>query len=255
MKRMDDSTGPRASPSEVVEPSGADRAGGDLQKAGDRKLWITAVTISAVALLTTLIFLIAAGRFFDPLQISSWITSVRHHWWTPLAFAACYVAAAVLFLPVTFLSVVAALIWGWKIGGAIELIAATLAAGVPFAVARGLAPEWLERRLAARFPGGRLREEGMTLLLLLRLIPVVPYVAVNYLAGFGTFRFRDFLITTFLGMIPSVFVFAYFVDAIAAGLITQRQVFLRILVAGGALAVLTVLGRLLSPALRARMGR
>lgn len=252
---MDDSTGPRASPSEVAEPSGPDRPAGDRPKAGDRKLWLTAVTVSAIALLSTLIFLVAAGRFFDPQQISSWITSVRDQWWTPLAFAAVYIAAAMLFLPVTFLSVVAALMWGWKIGGAIELLAATLAAVIPFAVARELAPAWLERRLAARFPGGRLRDEGMTLLLLLRLIPVVPYVALNYLAGFGTFRFRDFLITTFLGMIPSVFIFAYFVDAIAAGLITQGQVFLRILVAGGLLAILTVLGRLLSPALRARMGR
>ncbi|HXI13530.1 MAG TPA: VTT domain-containing protein [Thermoanaerobaculia bacterium] len=250
---MDDSTGPPEPPSGVA---GATRGSPDLADqltVGDRNLWRPVITVSVIVLVSTLIVMFAAGRLFDEQQISTWLTSVRQHWWTPLAFVACYIGAALLLLPVTFLSVAAALVWGWRVGGAIELVAATLAAVVPFAIARGVAPPWLERRLVDRFPRERFREEGMTLLLLLRLIPVIPYVALNYLAGFATFRFRDFLVTTFVGMIPSVFIFAYFVDALAAGLVTQQQVFVRILVAGALLAGLTLLVRLLTPAIRARM--
>jgi uncharacterized membrane protein YdjX (TVP38/TMEM64 family) len=66
-------------------------------------------------------------------------------------------------------------------------------------------------------------------LFLLRVVPLVPYVALNYIAGSATrIRVRDFLLMTFAGSIPSVFLFAWFIDTMAAGAsgaVTQAKIF------------------------------
>ncbi|HEX8153371.1 MAG TPA: hypothetical protein VF698_09615, partial [Thermoanaerobaculia bacterium] len=51
-------------------------------------------------------------------------------------------------------------------------------------------------------------------------------------AGASTIRLAPYLAATFLGMIPSAYVFAYFVDAVAAGVMRPREVALRVIGAG-----------------------
>ncbi|WP_397333710.1 TVP38/TMEM64 family protein [Ornithinimicrobium sp. INDO-MA30-4] len=42
----------------------------------------------------------------------------------------------------------------------------------------------------------------MTAILTLRLIPIVPFTAINYGAGLSSVRFRDYFFGSALGMIP-----------------------------------------------------
>ena len=49
-----------------------------------------------------------------------------------------------------------------------------------------------------------------------------------------------------VGMIPSVFIFTYLVDAIASGMLTMRQASLRVFLAGSAMAVLFIGARILA---------
>ena len=52
------------------------------------------------------------------------------------------------------------------------------------------------------------REDAFNYLLVLRLIPVVPFWAVNLAAGIVGMRLTSFAVATFIGMIPAAFIYA-----------------------------------------------
>jgi uncharacterized membrane protein YdjX (TVP38/TMEM64 family) len=176
-----------------------------------------------------MIVAVLASRLEHLPQVQSVIASMRSvdgEWWAVPLFLVVYGLFALFLLPVGLLSALAALVWGWKIGGAIDLVACTLSALPPFLLARGGLAHWMERRIR--------REDVPALdspfiLLLLRIVPIVPYVALNYIAGSATrIRTRDFVLMTFAGSIPSVFLFAWFVDTMAAGAVgaaTEVKIF------------------------------
>lgn len=177
--------------------------------------------------------------------------TMRGNWWTAVAYIAVYAALNVLFIPTTLLSVASAVIWGWLLGGTIELLAATVGAMLPYALARWLGPDWTPS--FSRSPFARLHSpdsDKFTVLLILRLVPVIPYTALNYAAGLTRISAGQYALATFVGIIPSTFVFAFFVDSIAAGVLQPHQVFLRILVAGGVLAAVVLVTRLFASRLR-----
>lgn len=145
-------------------------------------------------------------------------------WWAVPLYVALYTLFVAFFLPVGLLSAAAALTWGWKVGGTIELVTCTVAALLPFFIARrGLAP-WIERRISREHVPAL---ESPFTLFLLRLVPIVPYVALNYIAGATRVRTRDYLVTTFFGVLPSTYLFAYFIDTMAGaavGVVTHVKV-------------------------------
>ena len=152
--------------------------------------------------------------------------SVEGEWWAVPLFFVVYAVFALLLLPVGLLSAIAALVWGWKFGGAMDVLACTFAALPPFFLSRRGLSRWVERHIR--------RDEVPALdspfvLFLLRVVPLVPYVALNYIAGSATrIRTRDFVLTVLAGSLPSAFLFAFFVDTMAAGAVgaaTQAKIF------------------------------
>lgn len=181
----------------------------------------------------------AATRHLDAQEIVTWLRSSP---WAPVAFLVAYAVLNVAFVPTVALSIAAPLIWGWKIGGVIELFAATLAALPPYYLSRAASRRWIGERADDRWLE-KLRREGFSALLILRLVPVIPYTALNYVAGAAGIGTRPYLLATFLGVIPSTFVFAYFVEAIVAGIMTPLAASLRVAGAGALLALLVVVTR------------
>ncbi|MBW3671779.1 MAG: TVP38/TMEM64 family protein [Acidobacteria bacterium] len=213
-----------------------------------------------VAMLATLAFLIAAGvvayrsGYLDPSAAAEWLKSVRSLWWAPLAFIAMYTAFNVLLIPGTILSLTAGVVWGWLQGGLWVLLASTIASAVPYFIAYS-GSSWVERLIGGK--AGKLHEklqnEGFVTLLLLRLVPIVPYNMLNYAAGLAGIRPRDYILATFIGTIPGIFIFTYLADSIAAGVLSPKDAFLRILLAGALLGALVLSGRLLAGRVRRRI--
>lgn len=179
---------------------------------------------------------------------------MRGQWWAPLAFVAIYSLCAVIIFPTQPLSIAAVLIWGWRLGGLIELVAATIAAVFPYLIARGTGRRWIEPRLKQHARVAALLDrEGFMLVLILRVTSMVPYPILNYLAGCSTVRLLPYVGATLLGMVPSVFIFAYFVEAVAAGLMRPREVALRVIGAGLLLALFAIAMRFVVHALQRRI--
>lgn len=202
---------------------------------------------------------VVAGVYASPLRDRITVENVRaamqsaeQAWYGPPVYILAFAVAATLLVPATVFVIVGALIWGWVEGGVYAVLGGTLGAFFSYAIAR-----WLDADLLHRFGdrgrvlATRLRNAGFRTLLLMRLIPLFPYAAVNYGSGFAGLRARDFVAATAIGSIPAMFIIAYSADAIVRGSLTGRDAFWRILVAGVLLAALA----LVPMALRRRAGK
>ncbi|HYK01635.1 MAG TPA: VTT domain-containing protein [Thermoanaerobaculia bacterium] len=145
-------------------------------------------------------------------------------WWSLPLFVLAYTLFTVFLLPVGLLSAAATLMWGWKLGAAVELATLSVASLLPFVLARRGLSGFVERRIDRRdLPA----LDSPFNLFLLRVVPVVPFVALNYIAGATRIRTRDYVLVTLAGSIPSAVLFAYFVDTLAGsamGVATQAKI-------------------------------
>lgn len=225
---------------------------GEALRKGMRSRWRWALWLAAIAVVVAL--------WFSPLRgsvsgVADALEPLRDAWWAPLLFIATYAVANVLLFPATPLSLAAGVVWGWWVGGLWVLAASTLGSLLPYVIGRRGSGA-VERVVRAR--GGdmlqALRKEGLVALLLMRLVPLVPYNVLNYAAGFAGVRPRDYVLATFVGTIPGIFTFTYLADAIRAGVVSPRDALVRVAVAGALLGALIIGTRLLASKVRRRLG-
>src|SRR5712675_523756 len=131
----------------------------------------------------------------------------------PIAFIAIYIAACVLFLPGSILTIGAGVIFGVVRGTICVSIAATLGATAAFLVGRYLARDWVARKLEGNLKFKAIDEavgrEGWKIVLLTRLSPVFPFNLLNYAYGLTRVTLRDYFFASWIGMIPGTILFVY----------------------------------------------
>lgn len=131
----------------------------------------------------------------------------------PVAFIAIYIAACVLFVPGSILTIGAGVIFGVVRGSIYVSIAATLGATAAFVVGRYLARDWIARQLAgnAKFAAidRAVGDEGWKIVLLTRLSPVFPFNLLNYAYGLTRVSLRDYFFASWAGMIPGTIMYVY----------------------------------------------
>lgn len=214
-----------------------------------------AITLAVVAIAAAIIFFTPLRDYLAPAEIRGRLEAIAGNWWAPLVFILLYCCATTFFIPpATALSLAAGVIWGWWIGGLWVLAASTVASMIPYLIGR-TGGGWLSSRIpgAAKDLYRKLQNEGFITLLLLRLVPVVPYGALNYASGLALISVRDYFLATAIGTIPGIFIFTYLSDSIAAGAISGGQAFVRILIAGALLAALVLISRLLAARVKRRI--
>jgi uncharacterized membrane protein YdjX (TVP38/TMEM64 family) len=127
-----------------------------------------------------------------------------------LLFILAYAGLVALSVPgAAVFTLAGGFLFGPWLGTAYAVTGATLGATIVFLAARaglaGLAARagpWV-RRFEAGF-----RRNGLNYLLVLRLIPIVPFWLLNLVAGAIGLPLRVYLIGTFFGMIPVTFIYA-----------------------------------------------
>jgi uncharacterized membrane protein YdjX (TVP38/TMEM64 family) len=133
--------------------------------------------------------------------------------WGPVLFAVIYVAAAVLFLPGSVLTLGAGAVFGLLRGAIIVSISATLAATAAFLVGRYLARDWVARRIRGhpRFMAidEAVAREGWKIVGLTRLSPVFPFNLLNYAFGLTRVSLRDYVVASWIGMMPGTVMYVY----------------------------------------------
>lgn len=130
-----------------------------------------------------------------------------------VAFVGLYVIAAVAFIPGSLLTLAAGATFGIAWGTAWALLGATLGASAAFLVSRYMARGWVEARLGAstrfRALDRAIEEDGRRIVFLLRLSPLFPFNALNYLLGLTRVRLPDYVVAS-VGMLPGSLLYVYY---------------------------------------------
>lgn len=132
-------------------------------------------------------------------------------------FTLAYAAAAALSVPgALFLTLAGGLLFGTLVGTALTVVGATAGATLLFLVARSTLGDGLRGRAGgwAERLGEGFRRDAFSYLLVLRLVPVVPFFVVNLVPAFLGVPLRTYVAATLVGILPGVLVYA----SVGAGL-------------------------------------
>lgn len=134
-----------------------------------------------------------------------------------LAYMAVYVAVVAFSLPGgSVMTLTGGFLFGLAAGAGMTVAAATLGATAIFLAARHGFGDALHARLEAQGGQGMLarmdkglRENEVSYLFLMRLVPAIPFFIANLAPAFLGVRLRNFVLTTFLGIIPGTLVYTW----------------------------------------------
>ncbi len=138
-----------------------------------------------------------------------------NYWTMAAAFVAIYIVIVAFSLPgAAVASMTGGFLFGLFAGTVFNVIAATIGASAIFLAARWGLGASLTARLessegAVKKLKDGLRENEISVLFLLRLVPVVPFFVANLVPALVGVKFRNFLITTALGIIPGGIVYTW----------------------------------------------
>ncbi|HLJ20773.1 MAG TPA: TVP38/TMEM64 family protein [Stellaceae bacterium] len=131
--------------------------------------------------------------------------------WAPVAFIALYTGVAALSIPVAaLLSMMGGFLFGTVLGTIYSLLGATMGATVVFLLARTAYGDVLQRRAgpALKKVEAGLREDAVSYLLVLRLVPLFPFFVVNLVAALFGMSLKAYVLCSFFGMMPGALVYA-----------------------------------------------
>jgi len=133
--------------------------------------------------------------------------------WGPIIFIGLYIVATVLFIPGSALTLGAGAIFGVVWGSVYASIGSTLAATCAFLVGRYLARDAVARKIEGneRFAAidKAVAGEGWKIVGLTRLSPVFPFTLLNYAFGLTQVKLRDFVLASWIGMMPGTVMYVY----------------------------------------------
>lgn len=138
-----------------------------------------------------------------------------NYWTMVAAFVGIYIVIVAFSLPgAAVASMTGGFLFGLFAGTVFNVVAATIGASAIFLAARCGLGVSLTARLESsegtikKLKDG-LRENEISVLFLLRLVPVVPFFVANLVPALVGVKFRNFLITTALGIIPGGIVYTW----------------------------------------------
>jgi uncharacterized membrane protein YdjX (TVP38/TMEM64 family) len=129
--------------------------------------------------------------------------------YAPWTFIGIYTLATLIFIPKAVLSIVAGATFGLSLGLIYVLTGAIIGAIIAFLVSRFIARESM-----ARLAGQHLvrldtliAKNAFMGIVITRLIPVIPFTLINYVAGLSAISLGTFAAASAIGMVPGTFVY------------------------------------------------
>ncbi len=130
--------------------------------------------------------------------------------WGPILFFALYASLALIPCPKALLTAAGGALFGLWAGAGLSLAAALVGAIVSFGAGRLLGREAVDRLIRGRLArvDALLADHGLSAVLIVRLVPLVPFIAINYASGLSGVRFRQYVLGSAVGMVPGSLAYA-----------------------------------------------
>lgn len=190
--------------------------------------------LGVAAAVALLIWLSRSVFQVDASDLRNWILSFG--FWAPLIYIIVYTVRPLVFFPASVLSIAGGLAFGAWMGTVYTIIGATLGAMLSFYVAKTLGKSFVKKEWTGNAGKiqAQMEQNGFLYVLLFRLIPVINFDLISYMAAIAKVRFTSFALATFIGIIPGTFAYNFLGSSFVSG--NPKTIFFAVVV----FAVLTV---------------
>ncbi|WP_233998955.1 TVP38/TMEM64 family protein [Microbulbifer pacificus] len=180
-------------------------------------IWLVLVSVATVAVVLAILhYFNLDDRLIELMQ---WMDTLG--WQAGIWFALVIAVAIVFLFPGVIFTMGAGFVFGVIKGTIYVVLGTTLGAAMAFLIARYLFGQrtsaWVMSKIKPDNLGEIVRDEGWRMIMLTRMVPLFPFKLTNYFFGLTPLKFRDFVIGTFIGVIP-ITVNNVYVGSIAADL-------------------------------------
>lgn len=184
--------------------------------------------VKPLILLIAVAIIIFISRYFG---VSSYLRDLRD--WihsfgamASLVFTGVYIIAVVAALPGSVLTVMAGSLFGSVWGVVLVSIASTAGAALCFLIARYFARDsikkWLKDKEKFRKLDSMTEKHGSFIVAIVRLIPIFPFNLVNYGFGLTGVKFGDYVLWSWVCMIPGTMLYVVGADAVTKAILTGK---------------------------------
>lgn len=146
--------------------------------------------------------------------------------WAPLVFGVIYAVLAVMLFPASVMTVVASALFGPVYGLIIVSVSSTAGAALSFLVSRYLARSTVEKWVSENEKfinfDDLVRRNGTIIVGITRLVPLFPYTLLNYAFGLTGIKFWNYVIMSWLFMLPGTVLYVVGTDVIVRIISTHK---------------------------------
>jgi uncharacterized membrane protein YdjX (TVP38/TMEM64 family) len=181
--------------------------------------------------------------WISPTGLAEWTNAVAAWPLAPFVVGAGIAFGSLFMIPLTFLILQAAFIFGPATGFLTAFTAAMVSAVVAFLIGRAVGRDGLQRLATPRLTrlSRGLARRGVFTVVAIRLLPVAPFTVVNMVLGAARIKLRHFTIGTAIGLAPGCVALTIFGDRLSQAL--RRPDVLNWLILGLVAATLILGGR------------
>ncbi|KAK1294678.1 hypothetical protein QJS10_CPA16g01373 [Acorus calamus] len=170
-----------------------------------------------ISLLLLLLAAIATACFTLPVEkiLKDFLVWIKQNLgaWGPVVLAVSYIPLTVLAVPASILTLGGGYLFGLPVGFVADSIGATLGATVAFLLGRTIGRSYVISRLKdyPKFQAVAIaiQRSGFKIVLLLRLVPLLPFNMLNYLLSVTPVSVGEYALASWLGMMPITLAFVY----------------------------------------------
>jgi uncharacterized membrane protein YdjX (TVP38/TMEM64 family) len=178
---------------------------------------MNAVKIAIIVIIVggSIWLLMAHSEWFEDPKLVK-VEVLRWGLWGPVIFMVLYAVGPSFLVPGAVMTIAGGLAFGTAWGSLYSLIGGDAGALIAFAAGRFLGKSFVEQIVGERFQSmlQKIAKHGFQIIFYLRMVPVIPYNALNLLAGASPIAFRDYFWATMIGMVPGTILFAFLGDAL-----------------------------------------
>ncbi len=145
-------------------------------------------------------------------ELLSWIQTLGPA--APAILIAVYILACVLLVPGSLITLGAGFLFGLTMGYVVVAIGSVAGATLAFLIGRTVARGWISERVGEnpkfRAVDEAVGQRGFYIVFLTRLSPLFPFTLLNYFYGITAVKLRDYVLASWIGMIPGTLMYVYF---------------------------------------------
>ncbi len=178
--------------------------------------------VKITVILFIVMFLFALNHFVfkvTPISLRDWVLSFGMV--APIIYILINVIRPFTLFPISVLSLAGGLAFGVVWGTVYTVFSATIGAILSFYIAKHLGTRWLKQKTdsPSRIEKwqNQLKEKGFVYILLLRIIPVLNFDVVSYVAGISRLKLRSYILATMLGVLPGTLAYNLLGDSFIKG--------------------------------------